>query len=139
MSSHPPSKGQTLVQMHLKLKKEFENSTIRSKCWGMPKVDQDEIESQANEMLKAGLAEEYPGKDFPKFCSPTLLVDKEKGVENKTSKSRRMCVDYRKLKQKNTNSRWIFATFGECRGNTMSVSIQMQDGYAQWFLASGTV
>ena len=28
----PPEKGQTLVQMDLKLKKEFENSNLRTKC-----------------------------------------------------------------------------------------------------------
>ena len=43
------------------------------------KVDQDEIELQANDILKAALAEEYCGEDFPRFCSPTLLVDKERG------------------------------------------------------------
>ena len=96
----PPSKGQTLIQMDLKLKKEYENSTIRGKCWGMPKVDQDEIESQATAMLNAGLAEEFLGKDFPRFCSPTLLVEKEKGKENKTTTSKRMCIDYRKLNQR---------------------------------------
>ena len=90
----PPSKGQTLIQMDLKLKKEYENSTIRGKCWGMPKVDQDEIESQATAMLNAGLAEEFLGKDFPRFCSPTLLVEKEKGKENKTITSKRMCIEY---------------------------------------------
>ena len=58
------------------------------------------ILAQANEMLKGGLAEEFTGKEFPRFCSPTLLVDKEKGAEIKTSKSKRMCVDYRKLNQR---------------------------------------
>ena len=96
----PPSKGQILVQIDLKLKKEFEHSNIRSKCWPMPKVDQGEIETEANEMLRAGLAEEFSKKEFLRFCSPTLLVDKEKGVEQKASKSRRMCVDYRKLNQR---------------------------------------
>ena len=90
----PPTKGQALVQMDIKLKKEFENCHIRSKCWNMPKIEQDEIELQDNEMLKAGLAEEYLGEDFPRFCSPTLLVDKDKG------KAKRMCIDYRKLNQR---------------------------------------
>ena len=86
--------------MDIKLKKEYENATIRGKCWGMPKIDQEEIEAQASAMLKAGLAEEYLGTDFPRFCSPTLLVEKEKGKENKTSSSKRMCIDYRKLNQR---------------------------------------
>ena len=33
----PPSKGQTLVQMDIKLKKEFEHCNIRTKCWNMPR------------------------------------------------------------------------------------------------------
>ena len=73
---------------------------LKSKCWPMPKPDQEEIENQATEMVRAGLAEEYNGKEFPKFCSPTILVEKEKNKEVKTSKSRRMCVDYRKLNKR---------------------------------------
>ena len=83
--------------MDLQLKKEWENSTLRTKCWPMPKIDQEEIEQQAQEMVAAGLAQEYGGKDFPKFWSPTLLVEKEKNKQVKTSKNRRMCIDYRKL------------------------------------------
>ena len=96
----PPQKGQTLVQLDLQIEKEFEGMPLKSKCWPMPKPDQEEIENQANEMVRAGLAEEYTGKDFPKFCSPTMLVEKEKNKEVKTSKSRRMCVDYRKLNKR---------------------------------------
>ena len=58
----PPEKGHTLVQMDLCLKKEFDKAALRTKCWPMPKPDQLEIEAQALEMVKAGLAEEYTGK-----------------------------------------------------------------------------
>ena len=57
----PPQKGQTLVQLDLQIKKEFEGMPLKSKCWPMPKPDQEEIENQANEMVRAGLAEEYTG------------------------------------------------------------------------------
>ena len=66
----------------------------------MPKPDQVEIEAQSNEIVKAGLAEEYCGKDFPRYCSPAMLVDKEKNKSEKTSKTKRMCFDYRKLNQR---------------------------------------
>jgi len=86
--------------MDLQLKKEYENTTLRTKCWPMPKVDQEEIEQQAQAMVAAGLAQEYGGKDFPKFCSPTLLVEKEENKAVKTYKARRMCIDDRKLNKR---------------------------------------
>ena len=68
----PPSKGQSLVQLDLKLETEYESSTLKGRCWPMPKPDQEEIELLDNEMVKAGLAEEYSGKYFPRYCSPAM-------------------------------------------------------------------
>ena len=93
----PPEKGQTLVQKDLCLKKDFEKGALRTKCWPMPEPDQLEIEAQALEMVKAGLAEENTGKELPRFCSPCMLVVKEKNKDVKTSKAKRLCIDYRNL------------------------------------------
>jgi len=57
----------------------------------MPLADQQELELQAEELLKAGLAEAFPLGQIPHFCSPTFLVDK------KESKTRRMVIQFRKL------------------------------------------
>ena len=57
----------------------------------MPTIDQNEIEIQAEELLKAGLAEAIPPDQIPHFCSPTFLVEK------KESKTRRMVIQYQKL------------------------------------------
>ena len=64
---------------------------LRQKCWPMPKVEQDEMELQAEELVKAGLAEPFPPGEYPQACSPTFLVPK------KDSKVNRMVIQYRKL------------------------------------------
>ena len=46
---------------------------------------------QAEELIKAGLAETFPVGKIPHVCSPTFYVDK------KDSKSRRMVIHFRKL------------------------------------------
>lgn len=96
----PPSKGQSVIQLDLQLKKEFEGQQLKQKCWNMAKPDMEEIELQAQELVRAGLAEEFVGNDFPTFCSPTMLVDKEKNKSEKTSTSKRMVIDYRKLNKR---------------------------------------
>ena len=87
----PPQDACPLVQMDLILKQEWEGKDLRQKCWPMPKVDQEELELQGEELVKAGLAEAYaPGK-FPEVCSPTFPVDK------KESKTHRMVSQSKKL------------------------------------------
>ena len=54
----------------------------------MPKPDMDEIEMQANEMVKAGLAAEFSGNDFPRWCSLTMLVEKEKINQKRQPKAK---------------------------------------------------
>ena len=50
-----------------------------------------EIEKQTQELLDAGLVEEFVGKDFPTHCSPVFLVDK------KDTKTKRMVGNYVKM------------------------------------------
>ena len=87
----PPQEACPLVQMDLILKPEWEGKALRQKCWPLPKADQEELELQAEELVKAGLAEAYPPGKFPEVCSPTFLVDK------KDSKTRRMVIQFKKL------------------------------------------
>ena len=82
--------------MHLELKEEWKTAPLRGKCWPMPQNDAQEIEKQVDELIKAGLVEPFPVGTFPKFCTPTFLVDK------KESKTRRMVGQYAKLNQRTT-------------------------------------
>ena len=47
--------------MDLQLKPEWEGSTLRDKCFPMSKLDADEMSRQVEELVKAGLVEEYSG------------------------------------------------------------------------------
>jgi hypothetical protein len=60
----------------------------------MPAQDAAEIEKQVEELVTAGLVEPFPPGCFPKFCSPTFLVEK------KESKSKRMVGQYQKLNKR---------------------------------------
>ena len=42
----------------------------------MPKTEQDELEMQAEELVKAGLAEAFPPGEYPQVCSPTFWSQK---------------------------------------------------------------
>ena len=64
--------------MDVILKPEWEGKALRQKCWPLPKADQEELELQAEEIVKVGLAEAYPPGKFPEVCSPTFLVDKKR-------------------------------------------------------------
>ena len=86
--------------MDFKLHPEWQGIQLLGTYWPMPKPDMDEIEKQTEELCKADLAEEFVGDEFPKFCSPTFLVDKDKNKSEKVSKTRRMVGDYRKLNQR---------------------------------------
>ena len=87
----PPSAGCPLVLMDIELKEEWEVGPLRQRCWPMPIQEQQEINLQAEELLKAGLAEIVPPGEIPHVCSPTFLVDK------KDSKTKRMVIQYLKL------------------------------------------
>ena len=52
-----PSAACLLVQMDLELKDEWIGKPLRQKCWPMPLPDQEEINLQAEGLLKGGLAE----------------------------------------------------------------------------------
>ena len=91
-----PGSCKKIVEMDLQLKPEWQNVPLRSRCFPMPLEDQKEIEQQVQQLLEAGLVEEYTGQDFPRFCSPTFLVAKEKNKDQKTTSAKRMVGDYRK-------------------------------------------
>ena len=87
----PPSAGCPLVLIDIELKEEWEGNPLRQRCGPMSINEQQEINLQAEELLKAGLAEVFPPGEIPHVCSPTFLVDK------KDSKTKRMVIQYRKL------------------------------------------
>lgn len=66
----PPSEACPLVQMDLQLKEEWLGKPLRQKCWPMPKADMDELEMQAEELVRAGLAEAYPPGNTHKCAHP---------------------------------------------------------------------
>ena len=87
----PPGQGCKLVEMDLELKPEWASAPLRGKCWPMSEIDCKEIESQVDELVQSGLVEPFAPGTFPKYCTPTFLVDK------KESKTRRMVGQYSKL------------------------------------------
>ena len=91
---HKSGEGCKLVVMDIELKHEFKHLPLRSKCLPMPPQDCAEIEAQVDELVNAGLLEPFPPGEFPKYCSPTFLVDK------KDSKTRRMVGKYVKLNKR---------------------------------------
>ena len=64
--------------MDLELKPEFQGATLRGRCFPMSSVDKEEIERQVQELVQAGLVEEYTGTEYPQFCSPTYLRENKK-------------------------------------------------------------
>jgi len=86
--------------MDLQLRPEWEGIPLRGKCFPMSRDDCEEIQRQVDELVEAGLVEEYQGQEFPKYCSPTFLVEKDKGKATKISTTKRMVGDYRKLNQR---------------------------------------
>ena len=80
--------------MDLELKDEWKDAPLRGECWTMSTQDCAEIEAQVDELVQAGLVEPFPPGTFPKYCSPTFLVDK------KESKTRRMVGQYVKLNRR---------------------------------------
>ena len=90
----PPGKGVSLVQMDLELREEFQNVSLRQKCWPMSPLDCSEIEAQVEELVANGLVEPFGPGEFPQYCSPTFLVSK------KDSKTRRMVGQYVRLNKR---------------------------------------
>ena len=80
--------------MDVELKEEFRHQPLRAKCWPMPPQDCAEIEAQVDELVQAGLLEPFPPGEYPKYCTPTFLVDK------KDSKTRRMVGQYSRLNKR---------------------------------------
>ena len=91
--------------------------------------DQNEIEQQANELLKAGLIESFPPGEIPLVCSPTFLVDK------KDSKTRRMVIQFRKLNSRSKahagclpNMEQLVESLAKCR---LKSKLDMRSGFWQ--------
>ena len=93
----PPLSGKKLVQMDLKLKREFEGSGVRRRPYPAPQDQIDEMESQIQECIDAGLVEEYKHGYFPRDCSPCLLVAK------RGSTAMRLVADYGEVNKKTQN------------------------------------
>ena len=124
-----PSSGCPLVQMDIELKEEWVGKPLRQKCWPMPLADQQELELQAEELLKAGLAEAFPLGQIPHFCSPTFLVDK------RDSKTRRMVIQFRKLNSRTKphaaylpNMEQLVESLAKCRYKS---KLDMRSGFWQ--------
>jgi hypothetical protein len=87
------------VVLDLKLKPEWQKVPLRTKCYPMSKPDQEEIARQVQDLVDSGLVELFPADEYPLTCSPVTLVEKEKGKDNKVSKTKIMVGDYRRLTQ----------------------------------------
>ena len=93
----PPLSCKKLVQMHLKLKPEFEKTQLRCHLYPAPQEQVEEIERQIQEWIDAGLLEEYKKGDYPHHCSPCFLVAKP------GSTALRLVVDYGEVNKKTQN------------------------------------
>ena len=70
----PPLSCKKLVQMDLKLKREFEGSVVSQRPYPAPQDQIDEIECQIQECIDAALVEEYEHGDYPRHCRPCFLT-----------------------------------------------------------------
>ena len=93
----PPAFCEKLVQMDLKLKREFVGHTIRRRPYPAPKEQADEIERQIQECIDAGLVLENKDGDYPQHCSPCFLVAKP------GSTAKGLVVDYGELNKETLN------------------------------------
>ena len=93
----PPLSCKKLVQMHLKLKPEFEKTRVRRHPHPAPQEQVGEIERQIQECINAGLVQEYKKGDYPHHCSPCFLVAK------RGSTALRLVVDYGEVNKKARN------------------------------------
>ena len=66
----PPLSCKKLVQMDLKLKREFEKTRVRRRPYPAPQEQVEEIERQIQECIDAGLVEEYKKGDYPITAVP---------------------------------------------------------------------
>jgi hypothetical protein len=117
------------VLMDIELKPEWEGRPLRQKCWPMPLNDQEEINLQCEELLKAGLIESFPMGQIPQVCSPTFLVDK------KGSTTRRMVIHYGKLNSRTKahaaylpSMETLIESLAKCRFKS---TLDMRSGYWQ--------
>ena len=72
----PPASCDKLVQIDLKLKREFVGHKIRRRIYPAPEEQADGIERHIQECIDAGLVTEYKDGDYPRHCSPCFLVAK---------------------------------------------------------------
>ena len=90
----PPPSRKKLVQMDLKLEREFERTQVRRRPYPGPQEQVEKIERQIQEFIGAGLLEEYKEGDYPHHCSPCFLVVKPE------STALRLVVDYGEVNKK---------------------------------------
>ena len=93
----PPLSCKKLVQMDLKLKREFEKTRVRRRPYPAPHERIEEIERQIQECIDAGLVGEYKKADYPHHCSPCFLVAKP------GSTALRLVVDYGEVNKNSKN------------------------------------
>ena len=93
----PPLSCKKLVQMDLKLKREFERTRVTRRPYPAPQEQVEEMEPQIQECIDAGLVEEYKKGDYPHHCSPCFLVAKP-GLT-----VLRLVVDYDEVNKKTQN------------------------------------
>ena len=102
----PPSLScKQLVQMHLKLKPEFEKTRVRRRPYPAPKEKVEEIERQIQECIDAGLVEENKKASHPHHCSPCFLVAKPR------STALQLVVDYGESIRNPRTTRGVFITW----------------------------
>ena len=86
-----------LVTMDLELMDEHKNTTVRSKKFPASKADSEETMRQLTECIAADLVEQYEQAEYPKHCSPCLVVEKPR------SNAKRLVVHYGKLNKLTKN------------------------------------
>ena len=93
----PPPSCKKLVQMDLKVKREFEKTRVRRRPYPAPQEQVEEIERQIQECNDADLVEEYKKGDYLHHCSPCFLV------ANPGSTALRLVVHYGEVNKKAQN------------------------------------
>ena len=86
--------------MALKLKPEFEKTRVRCHPYPVPQEQVEKIERQIQELVDAGLVEEYKKGYYPQYCSPCFQVAKP------GSTALRLVVDYGEINKKTQNHSW---------------------------------
>ena len=116
----PPLSCKKLVQMDLKLKPEFGKTRVRRRPYPAPGEHVEEIERHIQECIDAGLVEEYKKGDYPRHCSPCLLVAKPGGT------ALQLVVDYGEVNMKSEKPPREYSQHGKHPGAYCQMPIQNQ-------------